>query len=117
MLPTVQIRCLPKNNRGQTIFDVCPLLFKATARFELAIRVLQTHALPLGYVAILYFITISVSYYIIAIILLYVKPQILIYSYITQYNSIYYEPLSNNYPILLPVLICMYYCFLQVFSR
>ncbi len=26
--------------------------FKATTRFELVIRVLQTHALPLGYVAI-----------------------------------------------------------------
>ncbi len=28
------------------------LLIKATTRFELVIRVLQTHALPLGYVAI-----------------------------------------------------------------
>ncbi len=32
--------------------------FKATTRFELVIRVLQTHALPLGYVALqfLYYI-------------------------------------------------------------
>ena len=29
------------------------LLIEATTRFELVIRVLQTHALPLGYVAIL----------------------------------------------------------------
>ena len=27
-------------------------LIKATTRFELVIRVLQTHALPLGYVAV-----------------------------------------------------------------
>ena len=27
-------------------------VFQATTRFELVIRVLQTHALPLGYVAI-----------------------------------------------------------------
>lgn len=29
---------------------------EATTRFELVIRVLQTHALPLGYVATLYYI-------------------------------------------------------------
>ena len=29
------------------------LLIQATTRFELVIRVLQTHALPLGYVAVL----------------------------------------------------------------
>ena len=32
---------------------VCFLFIKATPRFELGIRVLQTRALPLGYVAIL----------------------------------------------------------------
>ena len=30
------------------------LFLEATTRFELVIRVLQTHALPLGYVAIFY---------------------------------------------------------------
>ena len=47
------------------------LILKATTRFELVIRVLQTHALPLGYVAIYYLL--SDSYFIIAIVYLYVK--------------------------------------------
>ena len=36
----------------RTSFEVLYFL-EATTRFELVIRVLQTHALPLGYVAIL----------------------------------------------------------------
>ena len=35
---------------------------EATTRFELVIRVLQTHALPLGYVAILYCMSQNVFY-------------------------------------------------------
>ena len=35
--------------------------FKATTRFELVIRVLQTHALPLGYVALFNYILQSNS--------------------------------------------------------
>lgn len=47
-------------------------LFKATTRFELVIRVLQTHALPLGYVAVL---LSFISYYIITTYPIYVKDK------------------------------------------
>ena len=51
ILNTVQIWCLPKE-KSNTSLTWCAALFKATPRFELGIRVLQTHALPLGYIAI-----------------------------------------------------------------
>ena len=52
------------------------LLIEATSRFELELRVLQTHALPLGYVAILNY---SWHYFIISTNILYVKYKKFIY--------------------------------------
>ena len=40
---------LQKKSRKQFVYEI----IEATTRFELVIRVLQTHALPLGYVAIM----------------------------------------------------------------
>ena len=44
--------CGHKHKKQRTSYEVLCFL-EATTRFELVIRVLQTHALPLGYVAVL----------------------------------------------------------------
>ena len=48
ILPIFVVICVKKSSKTN-IFE---LSIEATTRFELVIRVLQTHALPLGYVAI-----------------------------------------------------------------
>ena len=51
MLNTVQIGVFLKKKRRHNTHVLRLLFFKATTRFELVLRVLQTRALPLGYVA------------------------------------------------------------------
>ena len=56
MLTTVQIRALLVIEKERTHLRVRSFSIKATTRFELVMTVLQTGALPLGYVAIFNFV-------------------------------------------------------------
>ena len=49
------------NKKGLTF--ISPFL-EATTRFELVIRVLQTHALPLGYVALIQYIITNIEIFV-----------------------------------------------------